>query len=201
MESLGWKILLGFALIGWAIGATWRDPPISLIAAAWIVGTVACATGLLDHIRSRSGGKLPFVAAWRIRRNKIGGFGFEADSLFPMLRLVPLQHAAQLAYNETRRGVVSQVLDRLDRLGLEDMANAVTMADNTPLYGYREPFAVRELIPDEFIKTGRFSSDGSEVYDQFDKEKRYKGLLMRRRDMKRNLKQMKKVWGLIVKKT
>ena len=155
----------------------------------WIGATIAaiCILGMgcsaFSSVR-RVG--LMLMPAWRV----------EFDGMWPFHRLVSVHEATHIAYPKIRNRLDLQVLE-----SMEDNSNnmpsvvAQILLNNPgfkiPLYGAKAPFTSVEEIPAEDAEQFMFSGDAKELVDQYNENKRYTNVAMRRRDLNRRIVELR----------
>ena len=182
-----WPVLV--AIIGFAGGVVGEAAPQYLPnTPTWVWGFVfwsAIATiigatiwGVVGWIRDKSQ-KAPipkWMPMWRLR--------FEKQDTVPFRRLIPLEEAARIAYDQIRvpsQKLNSMVLAVLRRIDGNEQENALSYVcqmlfnnPTIPLYGVHPPSTTFEEI-DEFM----FSDNASELCEQYGGSNRYHCLAIR----------------------
>ena len=110
-------------------------------------------------------------------------------------RMIPLNEAARLAIEGTRNTLGMQMIAQLsaDR-ALGHMALFI-IKNGIPVYGVRPPFVAISRVPSVTILNGALSDDGMEIVNRLWPGKRYTNLLIRKRDFRRRMKEIRGVSG------
>ena len=107
-----------------------------------------------------------------------------------LLDLIPLHEAAQTAYDDTKSTLVVRLSERLNKdpmtmLGV--LAQFLVHDEQIVIYGVYPPSQKLEEIPKQDAATFRFSDDAREMFDNYNEERRYVDLYVKREDFEKAL--------------
>lgn len=119
---------------------------------------------------------------------------FQANWWLPYKRLIPMTRAVQIAYKKTQNNLASRVSEEGfgGKLRIESYyAIALANDGKTSIYGYKNGTKRFVKIPPETFSSGTFSDDANSFSYFGQKQPRFVGLAMTRRDLKKRLKEIK----------
>ena len=119
---------------------------------------------------------------------------FQANGWSPFRRLIPMKRAVQISYKKTMDNLASKVAEEgFDgKLIIESYyANALADSGQTPIFGYKYGTKRFVQIPPETFNRGTFSDDADSFFYFGEKQPRYDGLAITKRDLKKRIKEIK----------
>jgi hypothetical protein len=205
------------ALTGWGVSmitnhpswlATWAAPYIGFATVALFVASAVFAWSVIADVFSpkndRDGrrGHTRWRWMWHLER-KSRGISVEFESWFPLARLIPLERATIKALPKMRKLPVLMLTFNLDEQRREKLPGIVAQmlvdgASGTEiqLYGKHPPSEEFEEIPPDIVAQSEFSDDATFLCGAFEsgfnghKKPEYTCLSIKRRDLKRRLKEL-----------
>ena len=165
---------------GWGAVIMWLGPDTLLVLAGFAI--VVWANG--QFLRRQLGSVVP---TWSLT--------FHTSDIWPFRRRIPLERAAQLAYERLKDDRWGKAARKFQPEGiLAYMAAAIVQRGKEVIvYGIRQPSEKLERIPPEEFQRGVITAGGS-IFERYgEREPFYTDLHIKRVDLKRRLAEMKNV--------
>ena len=184
---------LALAIIGMAAGVVGEAASSYLPnTPPWIWGIVfwagiaviagAVVWGFWSHAQAKK--QTRWLRMWDAR--------FDRRDTWPYRRVVPMEEAARIAYEQTRDTLSAKAAERDAESILGYYATAL-WDGVTNLYGVRPPSTKLELVPDIEANRCGFIDDGAAIKRHGAKEVLYDKLYFKKSDLRRRIKELKDI--------